>query len=117
MKDIIAMFRRKENDISLKRSYNQLKGNMFYDLKMPIGYPKRTPFENYAYFVVAAASIKTVAAAIGFSEKNIVEKFKTGASRMCRGLMHSEGKAYYTMDEIKELGLTSPAHLALIIKG
>lgn len=91
--------------------------NMFYDLKMPVGYPKRIPFENYAYFVVAAAAIKTVAAAIGFSEINVVEKFKRGASRMCRGLAHSEGKAYYTMDEMKQLGLTSPAHLALIIKG
>ncbi len=84
---------------------------------MPVGFAKRDPFENYAYFVVAAAAIKTVAAAIGFSEENIIERFKIGVSRICRGLSHSEGKAYYTMDDIKVLGLTSPAHLALIIKG
>lgn len=91
--------------------------NLFYDLRTPIGFIKRSVFENYSYFVVAAAAIRIIAAAIGFSSNNIPDDFKKGVSKMCRGLLHSEGKAFYTMDEINELGLTTPAHLALIIKG
>lgn len=91
--------------------------NTFYDMNMPLGKLKRPLFENYAYFALAAASIKTVAAAIGFSGENIKEKFKTCVAEMSRSFSHDIQKADAIAEEIKQMGLTSPAHLALIIKG
>lgn len=91
--------------------------NTFYDMNMPIGKLKRSLFENYAYFVLAVASIKTVAAAVGFSCKNIKDDFKICVSEMSRNYSHDIHKADAIAEDIKQMGLTSPAHLALIIKG
>ena len=91
--------------------------NIFYDMNMPLGKLKRSLFENYAYFVLASASIKTVAAAVGFSSENIVNDFKMSVAEMSRNFSHNIHGADAITEDIKQMGLTSPAHLALIIKG
>ena len=86
-------------------------------MNMPLGKLKRSLFENYAYFVLASASIKTVAAAVGFSSENIVNDFKMSVAEMSRNFSHNIHGADAITEDIKQMGLTSPAHLALIIKG
>ena len=91
--------------------------NTFFDMNMPLGKLKRSLFENYAFFVLAAASIKTVAAAIGFSGVDIRENFKICVAEMSRSFSHDVKKADAMAEDIKQMGLSTPAHLALIIKG
>lgn len=90
--------------------------NTFFDLNMPVGKFKRSLFENYAYFVLSAAAMKTVAASIGFSSANIKEDFKACVSEMSRVFSHSLKLGDLIIEDMKQIGLTSPAHLALIIK-
>lgn len=91
--------------------------NTFFDMNMPLGKLKRSLFENYAYFVLAAASIKMIAAAIGFAGDSIIETFKTCVVEMSRSYSHDIYIADAIAENIKQIGITSPAHLALIIKG
>ena len=90
--------------------------NNFYDLNMPIGKFKRPLFENYAYFVLVAASIKTVAASIGFSSNDIVNDFKICVSEMNRRFSHTVRLADMIIEDMLQNGIRTPAHLALIIK-
>lgn len=90
--------------------------NTFYDLNMPIGKFKRSLFENYAFFVLTAAAFKTVAAAIGFSSNDIINDFKLCTSEMSRSFSHDVHKADMIIEDMLQNGITSPAHLALIIK-
>lgn len=91
--------------------------NTFYDMHMPLGNCKRTLFENYAYFVIGAAAIKTVAASVGYSSRNIREDFKVCVAEMSRGFSHDLKRCDAIIDDNIALGLNSPAHLAIIIKG
>lgn len=90
--------------------------NTFYDMNLPIGKFKRSLFENYAFFVLAAAAFKTVAAAIGFSSEHIKDDFKLCASEMSRSFSHDLIKADMIVEDMLKTGITSPAHLAIIIK-
>ena len=90
--------------------------NLFYDLKTPFYLDGITPFENYSYFVISAASIIVIAALIGFVYENIELNFTNAVADMCRSLSHASGSAKGVIDNMKALGITSPAHLALIIK-
>ncbi len=91
--------------------------NTFYDLEMPLGKIRKSLFENFAFFALAAATIKFVAAGVGFKSNNIKEDFKLCVAELSRSFAHNPIKSNHMIDEMKELGLTSPAHLALIIKG
>lgn len=101
-----------DNNFALKN----LLINVFYDQKMPICKRDRSIFDNYSYYVLSAAVYITGAAAVGFKNVNIVDEFKSMAAQISRFLSHNENKISLIMDEMKELGLTTPAHLALIIK-
>lgn len=91
--------------------------NTFFDMNLPLGKFRRSLFENYSFFVLAAAAFKTVAASIGFSSENIKEDFKICISQMSRSFSHDIQKADKIIIDMLETGITSPAHLALIIKG
>lgn len=90
--------------------------NLFYNLQMPLKHIDKTIFENYAYFVICCAMIKTIAAAAGYKNDDIAEDFKISVSEISRGIAHNSKKVTDVIDNMKEIGLTSPAHLALIIK-
>ena len=90
--------------------------NTFYDMNLPLGKYKRTLFENYSFFVLAAASFKTVAATVGYCSKNIKEDFKICVAEMSRGFSHDIHRGDEMIEEMIQMGLTTPAHLALIIK-
>lgn len=96
---------------------NNIIMNTFYDLNMPIGKFKRSLFENYSYFVLTAATYKTVASAIGFSSDNIINDFKLCVSEMNRCFSHTVRLADMIIEDMLQTGITTPAHLALIIKG
>ena len=83
---------------------------------MPIGKFKRSLFENYAYFVLVAASIKTVAASVGFSSDNIIKDFNLCVSEMNRRFSHTVRLADMIIEDMLQMGINSPAHLAIIIK-
>ena len=91
--------------------------NLFLDLEVPIGKIECSLFENYSFFVLACATIKAFAAAIGYISKDIREDFKICVAELNRSFAHNPIKAGHMINEMKELGLTTPAHLALIIKG
>lgn len=90
--------------------------NLFYDMRMPFYIIEGTLFENFSYFVLCSAVIKTVAASIGVKSENIYEDFRSAIAELSRGLSHSIPRAQSCINELKSLGFTSPAHLALIIK-
>ena len=90
--------------------------NLFYDMRMPFYIIENTLFENYSYFVLCSAVIKIVAASIGLKNDNIYEGFRSAIAELSRGLSHSMPRAQSSINELKSLGFTSPAHLALIIK-
>lgn len=90
--------------------------NLFYTLNMPLRDKEKTIFENYAYYVICCAMIKTIAAAVGYNKGDIPEEFKLAVAGICRGIAHNSKKVTDVIDNMKELGLTTPAHLALIIK-
>ncbi len=90
--------------------------NLFYDLRIPYYDNAFSPFENYAYFVISAASIITVGALIGYFYEEIEKNFIAAVADMSRGLSHNKDSASKIIKEMKALGVTTPAHLALIIK-
>ena len=90
--------------------------NTFLDCKMPFVDRKKSIFENYSYLALCTAIFRTVAAAVGFSSEDIEAEFRYSVSAISRIISHTASAASDIMDDIKATGLTTPAHLALIIK-
>ena len=90
--------------------------NLLLDCKMPLYDPRQSIFDNYSYFVMCAAIIKTVAAAIGFTSSRIEADFRRAVSEISRTISHNMGANKDIIKEMQNIGLTTPAHLALIIK-
>ena len=90
--------------------------NSFYNFNTPFGKMEHSLFDNYAFFVVYAASIVSIAAAVGYKNGNIFEEFKRAISRLNRTLSHNFQNAEKLIHEFETFGITTPAHLALIIK-
>ena len=95
---------------------NNIIINTFYNIMSTNFNDKDTLFERYTYFTIAAASLKLVAVAIGFSSQNILEDYRNVVSRISRTISHNREAYKKVLRDITDLGLTSPAHLALIIK-
>lgn len=90
--------------------------NTFYNIMSTNFNDKDTFFERYSYFTIAAATIKLIAVAIGFSSENIRTDYRNVISRISRTISHNRDAYHKVMLDITDLGLTTPAHLALIIK-
>ncbi len=90
--------------------------NMFLDVFYHLNLTKGTFFEMFAYFTACVAAVQVFARAIGFVSKNIESDFIMAISHLNRKMSHSKETADKLVLELKDLGLTTPAHLALIIK-
>lgn len=73
-------------------------------------------FERYSYFILCCAVFRTVAVTLGFTSDNIEGDFRKVVSKMSRMISHNVSAAKDIANDMKETGLTTPAHLALIIK-
>lgn len=90
--------------------------NLFMEIRSPFFMEERSVDENYRYFVMCAAVIYTLAAATGYKNEDIKNDFILSVSEFSRSLAHSSIRANEVIDEMNSLGLTTPAHLALIIR-
>ena len=90
--------------------------NMFLDVFYHLNLTQGTFFEMFAYYTACVAAIQVFAYAIGFASKNIEKDFIRAIAHLSRRLSHNRYVADKVVNEMKALGLTSPAHLALIIK-
>ena len=105
--------------------------NMLFELSVPLYSAKYTILENYSLFMMAFACIKFNAITSVSSDtpgvelmlaKNYSAKFKGMdrvwgfASVISRALCQSKEKAETLIDTLKEVKLTTPGQLALLIK-
>ena len=90
--------------------------NMFLDVFYHLHLTKGTFFEMFAYFTSCVAAVQVFARAIGFVSKNIESDFIMAISHLNRKMLHSKETADKLVLELKDLGITTPTHLALIIK-
>lgn len=104
--------------------------SLFLELGIPFKSKERTIFENYSFFVAAVSCIKlnTIAAAI--SPKKFYAFFRgqslhfEGMDNMICGLTGMFSRKFFQNNEtfdkvleaLKELGINSPAYLALLVK-
>lgn len=90
--------------------------NMFLDVFYNLNLTKGTFFEMFAYYTACVAAIQVFARAIGLVSNFIEHDFIRAVAHLNRSMTHSKTTAKNVVEEIKALDLTSPAHLALIIK-
>ena len=90
--------------------------NIFLDIFFHLNFTKGTFFDMYTYYTVCIAVIQLFARAIGFASKNIEEDFINAVAHLSRRISHNINGASSLLTIIKNIGLTTPAHLALIIK-
>ncbi len=90
--------------------------NVFLDAFISENLTKSSFLDFYMYFCFCAAAVQIIAYAVGFSGENIEKDFKKTISSFFRDTMHNEKRANKIIDSLKNIGLTSPTHLALIIK-
>lgn len=90
--------------------------NMFIDVFYHLNLTKGTFFEMFAYYTACVAAIQVFARAIGFISNNIEDDFVRAVAQLNRRMFHNRTIAEDVVDEMKALGLITPAHLAIIIK-
>ena len=93
---------------------NLMLGALF-DLRIPYFSDRFNLYENYCYFAVYAAVVNYVAAGAGLVD-NPEYTFKLLLGKLNRIYMHSKDNIDTTLNKMKELGCTSPAYLASLIK-
>lgn len=90
--------------------------NMFLDVFYHLNLTQGTFFEMFAYYTACVAAIQVFASAIGFAGENIEQVFIKAVAHLNRRMSHDRYVADKVVNEMKAIGLTTPAHLALIIK-
>ena len=90
--------------------------NMFLDVFYHLNIVQDTFFDIFAYFTACVATVQVFAQAIGFASKDIERDFIKAVAHLSRGMSHNKTVASKVVEEMKSLGLTTPAHLAIIIK-
>ncbi len=90
--------------------------NMFLDVFYHLNLTQGTFFEMFAYYTACVAAIQVFASAIGFAGENIEQDFIKAVAHLNRRMSHDKYTAGKVVNKMKAIGLTTPAHLALIIK-
>ena len=93
-----------------------IAANLFYDIFMHLNFTQRSFFDFYSFFTVCIAAVQVISYSIGYSSENIEHDILLYLSDFGRSITHNKDRANRITDYIKEIGLVSPAHLALIIK-
>ncbi len=73
-------------------------------------------WDYYSTFASYIAVLQVFACAVGYDNEDIENKFIKITSDLNRAMSHNKKKAEKVTNALKEIGLTTPAHLALIIK-
>lgn len=97
-------------------AYRNLILNAFMDLEMPLFNKELTIFENYSFFVSICSVYRFVSAVIGLTSENIKEDFIYRISHFSRTVRHNATTIKSVVEDLKSIGFTSAAHLAIIIK-
>ncbi len=90
--------------------------NMFLDIFVQLNMTQGSFFETYSVFTAFVAVLQVFACAIGYESDDVEKKFIKITAMLNRGMSHNKERADKVLEKMKELGLTTPAHLALIIK-
>lgn len=103
--------------------------NLLFELDVPFKYSDSTIFENYSLFVVSYACIKLNMISIAGSDDELSisvqnqvfhykgdERFVGLTAIFCRAICQSDIKGELLLAYLRELKITSPAYLALLVK-
>ncbi len=90
--------------------------NIFYNIFVGLDPDVNTFMELYSYFTACVGAVQIIAYATGYDGEDIETNFVRSVSGFGRGIIHSKTRAKYIMEHIKNLGLVTPAHLAMLIK-
>ena len=90
--------------------------NLFIDLFCKNLFTKSTFFDFYSYFTACSAVVSVLAYSVGYCADEIEKRFIFVCSLLFREILHNTEVFDLVVTDMKNKGLTSPAHLALIIK-
>lgn len=90
--------------------------NLFIDLFCKNLFTKGTFFDFYSYFTACSAVVAVLAYSVGYCSDDIENRFIHVCSLLFREILHNTEVFDSVITDMNNKGLSSPAHLALIIK-
>ena len=99
-----------------KYAMNNITINLFSDIFLYLIGEKVPFWELYSYFAACMSVLDVFACAVGLKGDNIRENFIKTTSMLSRRISHNVKNMGLVLEYLRNNGITSPAHLALIVK-
>lgn len=96
--------------------FRNVAANMLIEQNAPFYIKDATILENYSYFALTTAAIKLLSVSVAQQSRNVEKNVKRAIAILSRNIAHNSDNAKTVINDMKDHGFNSAAHIALIVK-